>query len=56
MRAELSEDDADAVYRGLRFPATKPPALVTIDDRAVTFDGSFPDIPWLLGFKTWQGK
>jgi len=36
------------------FPRTKPPALVTIDDRAITFDGTFPDPEIILKFKPWD--
>lgn len=36
------------------FSATKPPAFLTIDDRAWCFDGTWPDPAELLRFKTWQ--
>lgn len=32
----------------------KPPAFVTIDDRAITFMGTFPTIDALKSFKPWN--
>jgi hypothetical protein len=40
----------------LHFPVEKPPALVTLDDRAITFTGVFPDIVTLKTFKPWNKK
>ena len=36
------------------FPTEKPAAMVTIDDRAITFTGIWPDIPTLQQFKPWN--
>lgn len=38
----------------IRFVTEKPPALVTIDDRAITFTGTFPAIDTLKEFKPWN--
>jgi hypothetical protein len=38
----------------VRFVTEKPPALVTIDDRALTFDGTWPSIESLKSFKPWN--
>ena len=38
------------------FPTTKPPAHVTLDDRAITFVGEWPTIEKLLAFKPWNRK
>ena|SRR3990167_7389483 len=38
------------------FPKIKPPAFLTIDDRAICFDGSFPDPSELLKFKPWYQR
>lgn len=38
------------------FPESKPPALVTIDDRAITFTGQWPDVEVLRIFKPWNKK
>lgn len=46
----------DFVSEVLQWPTEKPPALVTIDDRAVTFTGAWPAIDDLLAFKPWNKK
>ncbi len=38
------------------YPTAKPPALVTIDDRALTFDGTWPDMSTLQNFKPWNKR
>ena len=40
--------------RQVYFPTEKPPAMVTIDDRAITFTGEWPEIETLLAFKPWN--
>lgn len=40
----------------LKFPSKKPPAFLTIDDRAICFDGTFPTTEEMMSFKTWYGK
>lgn len=51
----LSEDAAlKMTYAVIRWPTEKPPALVTIDDRAITFTGEWPNIEVLLNFKPWN--
>lgn len=40
----------------VRFSRHKPPAMLTIDDRALTFTGAWPDIDELKRFKPWNGK
>lgn len=37
----------------LHFPEHKPPAFLTIDDRAMQFTGTWPDVQPLLGFQPW---
>lgn len=38
----------------LTFPTEKPPALVTLDDRALTFTGTWPDAAGLRHFQPWN--
>jgi hypothetical protein len=36
------------------FPTDKPPAKVTLDDRALTFAGTWPDMESLKAFEPWS--
>lgn len=38
----------------VRFSRWKPSALVTLDDRGITFTGTFPDQKALRSFKPWN--
>jgi hypothetical protein len=38
----------------LQFPTQKPPAWLTIDDRAICFTGTFPTAEEIVGFKPWN--
>lgn len=40
----------------LKFPVKKPPAFLTIDDRAICFNGTFPTTEEMLSFKAWNKK
>ncbi len=40
----------------IKFPLEKPPAMVTIDDRAITFTGQWPTMETLHNFKPWNKK
>lgn len=40
----------------ISFPDEKPAALVTIDDRAITFTGEWPSVEWLANFKPWNKR
>lgn len=40
----------------LHFPTQKPAAVMTIDDRAFCFAGTFPTKEWLIDFKPWNKK
>lgn len=44
------------VQKRIKWPTSKPPALVTLDDRAITFDGTWPEIDDLKAFKPWNKK
>lgn len=63
MRKEFSSFDetapayigkANGALNNLKFPLEKPTAMVTIDDRAITFTGKWPAIMTLLAFKPWN--
>ena len=54
--ARYLQGDDRKVYNALKWPNTKPPAHVQLDDRAITFTGTWPTMERLLNFKTWQGK
>jgi len=40
----------------VEFAVEKPPAMITIDDRAIMFTGTWPAIDALLEFKPWNKK
>ena len=44
----------DFLYEELEWPWFKPSALITLDDRAICFDGTFPTIETIRGFKPWN--
>jgi hypothetical protein len=52
-----ARDDGDLDWlRRIEFPETKPPALVGIDDRILTFEGEWPSMERLLSFKPWNKR
>lgn len=40
----------------IRFSREKPAAMVTLDDRAITFEGVWPSIESLKAFKPWNKR
>lgn len=53
---ELAHDTLDHLLNEVKWPNEKPSALVTLDDRAVTFTGEWPSIEVLRNFKPWNKK
>lgn len=51
---KFGDELGPVVYRKLHFPTDKPPATVSIDDRAITFTGTWPSITELKSFKPWH--
>lgn len=43
-------------FAAIKWPLEKPPAMVTLDDRAITFTGEWPSLDELLAFKPWNKK
>ena len=46
----------DLIIKEVRWPLFKPPATVTLDDRALTFTGTWPSIDALLAFRPWNKR
>jgi hypothetical protein len=40
----------------IEWPTEKPAAMITIDDRALTFDGTWPSIETLKTFQPWNKR
>ena len=49
---DLPED----VLLRLKFPVTKPAAVMTVDDRAFCFEGRFPSLDWIERFRPWNKR
>jgi hypothetical protein len=47
---------AIALRDSISFPMVKPAAMITLDDRAMTFMGTWPIIGTLLAFKPWNRR
>lgn len=56
--SRINEESAmvatDAAMEMISFPHNKPSAMVSIDDRAITFTGKWPEIETLRNFKPWN--
>jgi hypothetical protein len=48
--------NAQEILTQIKFPIEKPAAFLTLDDRAITFTGKWPDIETLKGFTPWNEK
>ena len=47
---------ADDKLSDIEWPTEKPAAMITLDDRALTFEGVWPDIETLKEFKPWNKR
>lgn len=62
MRMWFMEWDSDPELMGssitdhISFPDHKPSAMLSIDDRALTFDGTWPSIGSIQSFKPWNKR
>lgn len=43
-------------YAKVKWPTSKPAASVSIDDRAITFTGEWPNVDDLVSFQPWNKK
>ena len=50
-----SNNDEELITQ-VGFPDSKPSAFVTLDDRAITFEGSWPNLEVLRKFKPWNKR
>lgn len=49
-------DSANALFHEIGWPTGKPSAMVTIDDRAIQFNGEWPAVAWLKAFQPWYKR
>ena len=52
----LAHSDDYRLVQAVGWPDVKPAAFVTIDDRALTFEGTWPAIDSLKAFKPWNKR
>lgn len=53
---EIGASEAERVFAMVEWPMVKPPAMVTIDDRAVQFTGEWPSVGSLANFQPWNKR
>ncbi len=52
----MPHDFDHGAWGSIKWPTEKPAAFITIDDRALTFDGTWPSIDSLKDFKPWNKR
>lgn len=55
-KAIIDADLDGSIFDAIQWPTEKPPALITIDDRALTFDGTWPRLDDLRKFQPWNKR
>lgn len=53
---DIRESAKRFATKDIAWPWFKPAALMTIDDRALTFDGTWPSLESIASFKPWNKK
>lgn len=51
---DLAQVTASEIVNSIEFPLFKPPAMVSLDDRALTFTGEWPNVQQLTKFRPWN--
>lgn len=54
MGDQWPDDWVHDVMKQIKWPWFKPPAVMTIDDRALTFTGTWPTLDEIKSFKPWN--
>lgn len=47
---------APSWFTEIKWPTEKPPAMITLDDRGLTFTGEWPSLEALLSFRPWNRR
>jgi len=50
------EEPFKTVFDQIEYPSVKPPAFISIDDRAIMFNGQWPSMSTIINFKPWYKK
>lgn len=53
---EMIAEFCGRIVREIRWPWFKPAAFLTIDDRALCFDGQWPELNRIAAFKPWNKR
>lgn len=56
LAAEFGEVEGARIGAELVWPRVKPPAFVSLDDRAIRFEGVWPNVEDLLAFEPWTKR
>lgn len=54
--AEYGHARAYKLIERIEFPRSKPPAFLSLDDRAIRFEGVWPDVHELADFVPWNKR